>query len=145
MLVGWTVDQYIMRPITSITYSFCFIAAIAEQQCFGLFGWGEILVLGSYNGDVTSTFDFLMMSISSRTFVTILIRIFSAIQQIIAHGDYCDHDSSYVIKKIPFTRDATMLHEFIRGADQTGGGDTPECYEYVLRRVRTDFKWTKGK
>ena len=141
MHVGWTVDQHQMRLILSTTNAFSVIAA---TEVVWVMGFGRDFGIGVL-GDDTLTFDFLMMSISICTFVTILIRIFSAIQQIIAHGDYCDHDSSYVIKKIPFTRDATMLHEFIRGADQTGGGDTPECYEYVLRRVRTDFKWTKGK
>ena len=144
MQAGRTVELHQMRPITSITDSFRFLAAIAETEVILVIGLGRDFCIGVFCDD-TATFDFLMVSISSCTFVTILIRIFSAIQQIIAHGDYCDHDSSYVIKKIPFTRDATMLHEFIRGAHQTGGGDTPECYEYVLRRVRTDFKWTKGK
>jgi len=55
---------------------------------------------------------------------------------VIAHGDYCDLDDSYVIKTMPFTRDADKVREFVRSVGPTHGGDNPECYELVLHTAR---------
>lgn len=52
---------------------------------------------------------------------------------IIAHGDYCDQRETYVLKAVDFTRDQKALIDFVRNVEKTGGGDTPECYELVLR------------
>ncbi|KAH9509178.1 hypothetical protein Btru_049308 [Bulinus truncatus] len=62
---------------------------------------------------------------------------------VMAHGDYCDTDT-YVTKWIDFTTDVVKLCDFVRTVEKTGGGDAPECYELVLRQVRTDLSWTPG-
>ena len=43
-----------------------------------------------------------------------------------------------------FTRDSQVLLNFIRSVSDTHGGDVPECYEYVLRQVRTKLTWRDG-
>jgi hypothetical protein len=57
---------------------------------------------------------------------------------IIAHGDYCDGDK--VIQTLDFTNDQNAIISFVQNAPSTKGGDYPECYELVLRTVKT-FTW----
>ena len=54
---------------------------------------------------------------------------------IIAHGDY--YSGKDVIKVLDFTTDQDVIKEFIKDAPKTYGGDYPECYELVLRTVKT--------
>ena len=63
---------------------------------------------------------------------------------IFAHGDYCDAGSTYVTKHVNFTIDADRLCAFVRDAGPTGGGDTPECYELVMREVQEKLSWSTG-
>lgn len=60
---------------------------------------------------------------------------------VIAHGDYCDGKN--MIHTLPLTSNGVKLAEFINNAPQTDGGDSDECYEYVLRHAQ-DFDW-KGE
>jgi hypothetical protein len=62
---------------------------------------------------------------------------------IIAHGDYCDARTSYVIKKIDFSSDLERICHFIRNVGPTDGGDAPECYELVLNEARA-MSWRAG-
>jgi hypothetical protein len=64
---------------------------------------------------------------------------------IIAHGDYCDHKSSYVTEMIDLTDNQKNICKFIRQVDSTGGGDAPECYELVMLEARTQMSWKSGK
>jgi hypothetical protein len=48
---------------------------------------------------------------------------------IIAHGDYCDRDSTYITKHIDFCSDIDKLVEFVNSVEDTHGGDAPEAYE----------------
>jgi hypothetical protein len=57
---------------------------------------------------------------------------------IVAHGDYCD--GANVIKTLDFTSDQDAIVSFVQNAPSTGGGDYPECYELVLRTVKS-FSW----
>jgi hypothetical protein len=61
---------------------------------------------------------------------------------VIAHGDYCDQTSSYVIRHLDLTTDINDLVKFVRDVPKTGGGDTPECYEWVLRRAQ-QLSWQR--
>lgn len=63
---------------------------------------------------------------------------------LIAHGDYCDRNSTYVITHNDLTTDKHQLKSFVRNVDKTGGGDSAECYELVLNRART-LSWSAGK
>jgi hypothetical protein len=62
---------------------------------------------------------------------------------VIAHGDYCDQNSTYVTKHLDLTNDLTKIVNFVENAGQTGGGDAPECYELVLRECQT-MSWSAG-
>jgi hypothetical protein len=53
---------------------------------------------------------------------------------LIAHGDYCDGDN--VINILDFTDDLEKMMKFVNETPNTGGGDEPECYEYVLNQAR---------
>ncbi|XP_048736687.2 uncharacterized protein LOC125651889 [Ostrea edulis] len=55
---------------------------------------------------------------------------------LIAHGDYCDQTGSYVIRQIDLTSDVNQLVDFANNTPGTGGGDTPECYEWVLHKAK---------
>lgn len=61
---------------------------------------------------------------------------------IIAHGDYCDERSTYVIKKFDLSDDVDAICDFVQNVEPTGGGDAPECYELVLHEAQT-FSWKK--
>lgn len=57
---------------------------------------------------------------------------------IISHGDYCDGDQ--VISQLDFTNDQAAIKNFIENTPSTSGGDYPECYELVLRNVKS-LQW----
>ncbi|KAJ3274347.1 hypothetical protein HK104_004117, partial [Borealophlyctis nickersoniae] len=59
---------------------------------------------------------------------------------IIAHGDYCDEHSSYLMVKSGFSSDVGYLVKFIEDVGRTGGGDMPEAYEYVLAKT-LELEW----
>jgi len=63
---------------------------------------------------------------------------------IIAHGDYCDANWSYVTKIQNFSEDENTLCRFVENVGATGGGDADECYELVLREARTKLAWSPG-
>lgn len=48
---------------------------------------------------------------------------------VIAHGDYCDEQSSYVIKMLDLTSDTQALVDFVTTVPSTGGGDVEEVRE----------------
>jgi hypothetical protein len=62
---------------------------------------------------------------------------------LIAHGDYCDLHSSYLIKTMPFSTDPAKIKAWVSGVGPTGGGDAPEAYEIALRAAVNDFAWKK--
>jgi len=55
---------------------------------------------------------------------------------IIVHGDYCDVDSSYLMKMVDLTTDRNKIITFIKEVGNTSGGDYEEAYEYVLREAQ---------
>jgi hypothetical protein len=59
---------------------------------------------------------------------------------IVAHGDYCDKDETYLMKHIDLCSDSQKIIDFIGSVTDTYGGDTPEAYEYVLREIQK-FSW----
>jgi hypothetical protein len=64
---------------------------------------------------------------------------------VIAHGDYCDADSSYVTSHLDLTSNLDKLTTFVEKVSRTNGGDSPECYELVMHEARTRMSWTSGK
>jgi hypothetical protein len=62
---------------------------------------------------------------------------------IIAHGDYCDKDSTYVTKIFDLSDNLAAICKFVTEVSSTGGGDSPECYELVLHQARS-LSWTPG-
>lgn len=59
---------------------------------------------------------------------------------VVAHGDYCDKETTYLMKHIDLSSDSQKIIDFIGSVTNTFGGDTPEAYEYVLREVQK-FSW----
>ncbi|XP_033099060.1 uncharacterized protein LOC117102762 [Anneissia japonica] len=62
---------------------------------------------------------------------------------IMAHGDYNHHQSKYVLRKCDLTNNRSKLIRFINDVPSTGGGDSPECYEWVLKKAQ-ELSWTEG-
>lgn len=62
---------------------------------------------------------------------------------IIAHGDYCDKNTTYITKSFDFSKDVKRICDFVKSVDRTNGGDTPECYELVLNEARS-LDWKAG-
>ena len=62
---------------------------------------------------------------------------------VFAHGDYCDADT-YITRFEDLTTDQKKLCDFVKNVPGTGGGDWEECYELVLREVRTELSWQPG-
>jgi len=80
-------------------------------------------VLQSVKDNLTSTVDRLFEEVPG-------IRI-----GIIAHGDYNDYPQ--MMWKINPTKDKIAIKNLIIAAKDTCGGDSPECYEYVLHTARS--------
>lgn len=59
---------------------------------------------------------------------------------IVAHGDYCDEKTSYLMKYLDFTNEQNSIIKFINETTNTNGGDYPEAYEYVLNKIQS-FSW----
>eukprot|EP00918_Siedleckia_nematoides_P075598 GHVU01165490.1.p1 GENE.GHVU01165490.1~~GHVU01165490.1.p1 ORF type:complete len:495 (+),score=68.54 GHVU01165490.1:193-1677(+) len=60
---------------------------------------------------------------------------------IIAQGDYCDY-GNYVVKIKDLTNNVDELVKFVDDVPQTGGGDSPEAYEWVLHMTR-NMDWSE--
>jgi len=73
---------------------------------------------------------------------TTIKRLFTEISNlnigVVCHGDYCDGDNA--VKTIDLTNDVDKLVNFVNTSKNTFGGDYPECYELVLRKVQS-FNW----
>lgn len=77
-----------------------------------------------------------------RTTVTRLLNEIPGIRiGIIAHGDYCDANSTYVTKYLDLSGDTDAICNFVQTVQATGGGDAPECYELVLHEARS-LSWS---
>lgn len=61
---------------------------------------------------------------------------------IIAHGDYCDASTTYVLQQTEFSNNVDDLCKFVTNVERTYGGDSDECYELVLKTV-TELEWRK--
>ncbi|KAK7116338.1 uncharacterized protein [Littorina saxatilis] len=55
---------------------------------------------------------------------------------IIAHGDYCDAQNTYVVRSLDLTSDVQAIADFVDNVPKTGGGDSPECYEWALKKAQ---------
>lgn len=69
---------------------------------------------------------------------------------IVAFGDYCDMKN---IRQMEFgnayqvlglTNDENKIIDFITNAKRTGGGDSDEFYELVIRKTAFETSWRKG-
>jgi hypothetical protein len=63
---------------------------------------------------------------------------------VIAHGDYCDEKTSYLLKQVELTDDESKVLAFLQGVGASGGGDAPEAYEYALHVARS-MGWRTGR
>lgn len=60
---------------------------------------------------------------------------------VIAHGDYCDKNDTYLMKHVDIGSSESQIIDFVKKVENTNGGDYPEAYEYVLREVQK-LSWT---
>lgn len=51
---------------------------------------------------------------------------------VIAYGDYCDANTTYVTKTLDLTSDFQNVQTFVNQVQATGGGDAPEAVEEAL-------------
>ncbi len=61
---------------------------------------------------------------------------------IIAHGDYCDENKTYVTKTLDLSGEVDEICNFVQNVEATYGGDAPECYELVLHQTQS-LSWSK--
>ncbi|KAK3799306.1 hypothetical protein RRG08_048813 [Elysia crispata] len=61
---------------------------------------------------------------------------------IIAQGDYCDSESQYAVRILDLTSDVQSLVDFANNVPATSGGDSPECYELVLKKTQ-ELDWSE--
>lgn len=68
--------------------------------------------------------------------------------KIVAFGDYCDMSSEKVFghayQEIELTDNENALINFVKGAKNTAGGDGPEFYELVIRKINRETQWREG-
>lgn len=102
----------------------------------------EVLVSFDTTGSMNPVFNIVKKNI-----VQFIKDLFGEVKNlrigVIAHGDYCDAGSTYVTKQHKLTDENAELVEFVRSVGPSGGGDSAECYELVIRKAR-DFAWTEG-
>jgi len=58
---------------------------------------------------------------------------------IIAHGDYCDRNTTYVTKILDFTRDVNVVTKFVKNVEPTFGGDAPECMNLFFMKLELNY------
>lgn len=67
---------------------------------------------------------------------------------IVAFGDYCDMrtntDFGNAYQVCDLTDNANVLMDFVTSSKDTGGGDYPEFYELVIRKITQETNWRKG-
>ncbi len=56
---------------------------------------------------------------------------------VMAHGDYSDAKTKYLLRKVDLTDDKQAVLKFIKSVPATFGGDSPEAYEYALHEARS--------
>jgi hypothetical protein len=62
---------------------------------------------------------------------------------VMAHGDYSDAKTKYLLRKVDLTDDKQAVLKFIKSVPATFGGDSPEAYEYALHEARS-LAWRDG-
>lgn len=64
---------------------------------------------------------------------------------IVAFGDYCDMESSTKFGRayqvLPLTNNKKEIIDFVINADSTGGGDSDEFYELVIKKITEESDW----
>ena len=67
---------------------------------------------------------------------------------IVAFGDYCDMESKdkfgRAYQVLPLTDNKKKVIDFVKKAQNTGGGDSDEFYELVIKKVTEETDWRKG-
>ena len=64
---------------------------------------------------------------------------------VVAFGDYCDMANANIFGKayqcLPLSTSANEVINFIKGAENTYGGDGDEFYELVIKRITEETEW----
>jgi len=68
--------------------------------------------------------------------------------KIVAFGDYCDMLNKDIFgaayQESPLTDQANSLIDFVTHAKNTGGGDSDEFYELVIKKITEETPWRPG-
>lgn len=62
---------------------------------------------------------------------------------VVAYGDYCDAQTTYVTKVLDLTDDYQLISNFIKQVEKTDGGDFPEAVEEALYQTN-QLAWRLG-
>jgi hypothetical protein len=62
---------------------------------------------------------------------------------IIAFGDHCDENTTYLLKTLSFTPHFEKVREFVWSVERTSGGDAPETYEDALAQANR-LEWREN-
>ena len=66
---------------------------------------------------------------------------------VVAFGDYCDMVNKGVFgaayQVLPLTNNKDEIINFVKGAQNTGGGDSDEFYELVIKKITEETNWRK--
>lgn len=68
--------------------------------------------------------------------------------KVVAFGDYCDMTGpgnfGKAYQSLELSSDKKALIKFVKGAKNTGGGDSDEFYELVINKVVNETTWREG-
>lgn len=102
--------------------------------------------------DTTGSMSSYIQSVKSHveTLVSNLLKNSSDLKiKIVAFGDYCDMRSATnfgnAYQESPLTDNKKVLIDFIKNAQNTGGGDNDEFYELVIKKINEETPWRNGK
>lgn len=128
----------ISKPIILTTYNFCILQTAGKKRKMVYHppgGPAQIVFSFDTTGSMSSILDEVRGRLTDM--IGRLQADIPGIQiAVFAHGDYCDEREFYVTKHIDFTDNVNDLLQFVSDVGGTGGGDTDECYELVLRQVQ---------
>lgn len=64
---------------------------------------------------------------------------------IVAFGDYCDmisrNNFGKAYQDLPLSTDIAEIQKFVKNARNTGGGDSDEFYELVIKKINEETDW----
>ena len=111
------------------------IKTIHSKLPKGSDGGVEVCISFDTTGSMYSCLDEVRRSVKA-TIKRLLKDIPTIRIALVAHGDYGDEKTTYLIKTLDHTNDEKKLVDWVTNVEMTSGFDSDECYELVLRDVQ---------